>query len=174
MARLDRLSRSERSPNWCTLGRELATNLSRRLPARRREVTTRAQQLVEAELVYQRGLVPQATIFKHGPHSGHGLSSVVESTGKQYHRQIAQVLMDRFPETVETQRSWCASLHPGRPDRASPALLAEGRGARQPALGLCGSDSVPLTQGLESSRPCRLRPERGSTNSGCQYALGPH
>jgi predicted ATPase len=49
--------------------------------------------LVEAELVYQRGLLPQATyIFKHALIQDAAYQSLLKSTRQQYHQRIAQVL----------------------------------------------------------------------------------
>jgi predicted ATPase len=60
--------------------------------------------LVAAELVYQRGLLPQAHyLFKHALIQDTAYQSLLKSTRQQYHRQIGQVLADRFPETIETQ-----------------------------------------------------------------------
>jgi class 3 adenylate cyclase len=60
--------------------------------------------LVEAEIVYQRGLPPQATYtFKHALIQDAAYQSLLRSTRQQYHQRIAQVLETQFPETVETQ-----------------------------------------------------------------------
>jgi class 3 adenylate cyclase len=60
--------------------------------------------LVEAELVYQRGLPPQATYtFKHALIQDAAYESLLKSTRQQYHQRIAQVLEAQFPETAEAQ-----------------------------------------------------------------------
>jgi predicted ATPase len=62
------------------------------------------QRLVEAELLYQRGLPPQATyIFKHALIQDTAYASLLRSTRQEYHRHIAEILEDQFPETAETQ-----------------------------------------------------------------------
>ena len=62
------------------------------------------RQLVAAELLYQRGLPPQATyLFKHALIQDAAYQSLLHSTRRQYHQQIAQVLEARFPDTVATQ-----------------------------------------------------------------------
>ena len=59
---------------------------------------------MEAELLYQRGLPPQATyLFKHALIQDTAYQSLLKSKRQQYHQQIAQVLEDAFPETIETQ-----------------------------------------------------------------------
>jgi predicted ATPase len=61
-------------------------------------------QLVEAEVVSQRGLPPQATYtFKHALIQDAAYQSLLKSTRQQYHRRIAQVVAEHFPETAETQ-----------------------------------------------------------------------
>jgi predicted ATPase len=61
-------------------------------------------QLVEAEVVAQRGLPPQATYtFKHALMQDAAYQSLLRSTRQQHHQRIAQVLAERFPETAETQ-----------------------------------------------------------------------
>ena len=60
--------------------------------------------LVEAELVYQRGVPPQAHyFFKHALIQDAAYESLLRSTRQQYHQRIAQVLETQFPETAETQ-----------------------------------------------------------------------
>src|SRR5262249_3834286 len=60
--------------------------------------------LVEAELVYQRGLPPQATYtFKHALIQDAAYESLLKSTRLHYHQRIAQVLEAQFPETVAEQ-----------------------------------------------------------------------
>src|SRR4029450_12941976 len=62
------------------------------------------RQLVGAELVDQRGLVPQARyLFKHALIQDAAYQSLLKSKRQQYHQQIAQVLEERFPETTQTQ-----------------------------------------------------------------------
>ena len=61
-------------------------------------------QLVDAELLYQRGQPPQATYsFKHALVQDAAYQSLLRSTRQQYHQRIVQVLESQFPETVETQ-----------------------------------------------------------------------
>src|SRR5262249_42199777 len=60
--------------------------------------------LVEAELLYQRGLPPQAYyFFKHALIRDAAYESLLKSTRQRYHQRIAQVLEAQFAETAETQ-----------------------------------------------------------------------
>ena len=88
-----------------TLGREFSYELLQAVsPLDEETLQQGLKQLVEAELVYQRGLPPQAHyLFKHALIQDTAYQSLLKSTRQQYHQQIAQVLEERFPETVETQ-----------------------------------------------------------------------
>jgi predicted ATPase len=58
--------------------------------------------LVEAEIIYQRGLPPHSTyVFKHALIQDAAYESLLKSTRQRYHQRIAQVLEEQFPETVE-------------------------------------------------------------------------
>ena len=60
--------------------------------------------LVEAEIVYQRGVPPQSTyVFKHALIQDAAYQSLLKSTRQHYHQRIAQVLEAQFPETAEAQ-----------------------------------------------------------------------
>jgi len=60
--------------------------------------------LVEAEIVYQRGMPPQSTYtFKHALIQDAAYQSLLKSTRQQYHQRIAQVLEAQFPEMTEGQ-----------------------------------------------------------------------
>ena len=60
--------------------------------------------LVEAELLYQRGVPPQATyVFKHALIQDAAYESLLKSTRQHYHQRIAQVLEEQFTETAEAQ-----------------------------------------------------------------------
>src|SRR5262245_34659228 len=60
--------------------------------------------LIDAELLYQRGLPPQATyLFKHALIQDAAYQSLLKSRRQQYHQHIARVLEERFPEIKETQ-----------------------------------------------------------------------
>ena len=62
------------------------------------------RQLVETGLVYQRGLLPQATYtFKHALIQDAAYASMLHSTRQQVHQEIARVLETQLPETAETQ-----------------------------------------------------------------------
>ena len=106
MARLDRLVTAKAVAQYASvIGRQFAYELLQ-VVSELDEMTLQRElgRLVEAELVYQRGVPPQATyLFKHALVVDAAYASLLKSTRQQYHQRIAQVLEERFPETVETQ-----------------------------------------------------------------------
>jgi tetratricopeptide (TPR) repeat protein len=106
MARLDRLAAVKTVAQLgATIGREFAYELLHAVaPLDEATLQHGLRQLVEAELVYQRGVASQATyIFKHALIRDTAYQSLLKSTRQQYHQRIAQVLAAQFPETAETQ-----------------------------------------------------------------------
>jgi class 3 adenylate cyclase/predicted ATPase len=106
MARLDRLATVKTLAQLgATLGREFSYELLHAVsPWGEGTLKQGLHQLVAAELLYQRGLPPQATyLFKHALIQDAAYQSLLKSTRQQYHQRIAQVLVDRFPEICETQ-----------------------------------------------------------------------
>ena len=61
-------------------------------------------ELVEAELLYQRGRPPRAKyIFKHALIQDAAYQSLLRRNRQQYHQQVAELLESKFPEVVEAQ-----------------------------------------------------------------------
>src|SRR5262249_4715917 len=87
-----------------TLGREFAYELLQAVsPWDEATLQWGLHQLVEAEFLYQRGVLPQATyLFKHALIQDAAYQSLLKSTRQQYHQRIAQVLGAASPETVAT------------------------------------------------------------------------
>jgi tetratricopeptide (TPR) repeat protein len=106
MARLDRLSTARTVAQLgAVLGREFTYELVRTVaPLDEATVQQGLAQLVEAELLYQRGRPPQARYrFKHALIQETAYQSLLRSTRQHYHQRSAQVLATQFPEIVETQ-----------------------------------------------------------------------
>jgi predicted ATPase/class 3 adenylate cyclase len=111
MARLDRLvSAKGIAQLGAVIGRQFSYELLEAVsqldaPTLQRELG----RLVEAELLYQRGLPPHATYtFKHALIQETAYESLLRSTRQGYHCRIAAVIRERFPATVETQPEWVA------------------------------------------------------------------
>jgi tetratricopeptide (TPR) repeat protein len=106
MARLDRLATVKTVAQLgATIGREFAYELLHAVaPLDEATLQHGLRQLVDAELVYQRGVASQATyIFKHALIQDTAYQSLLKSTRQQYHQRIAQVLAAQFPTTAETE-----------------------------------------------------------------------
>jgi predicted ATPase len=152
MARLDRFATVKAVVQLrATLGREFSYAVIQAVapveePILQQELT----KLLHAELLYQRGFPPQATyLFKHALIQEAAYQSILKSTRQQYHQRIAHLLVDRFPEIVETQPEVIAHHYTeaGLSLQAIPYWQQAGqraveRSANQEAI-------VHLTKGLE-------------------------
>jgi predicted ATPase len=106
MARLDRLAVvKELAQLAATLGREFPYALLRAVwPLDEVTLQQALARLVEAELLYQRGVPPHAIyLFKHALIQDAAYQSLLKSRRQQYHLRIAQVLEEQFRELVETR-----------------------------------------------------------------------
>src|SRR4029434_1496662 len=106
MARLDRLVTAKAVAQYAAvIGRQFSYELLQAVsPLDAATLQREVRRLVEAGILYQRGLPPQATyIFKHALIRDAAYESLLRSTRQQYHQRIAHVLEAQFPETVETQ-----------------------------------------------------------------------
>ncbi|MBI3757316.1 MAG: AAA family ATPase [Deltaproteobacteria bacterium] len=175
MARLDRLGLTKEIAQLAaTIGREFSYELLQTVsPLDEATLQHRLKQLVEAELVYQRGLLPQAHyLFKHALIQDTAYQSLLKSTRQQYHRQIAQVLADRFPETVETQIELLAHHYTeaGLIAQAIPYWHQAGERAAQRSANV--EAIAHLTKGLELLKTLPDTPERAQQELMLQIALG--
>jgi class 3 adenylate cyclase/tetratricopeptide (TPR) repeat protein len=106
MARLDRLGTAKGTAQLgATIGRQFTYPLLCAVsPADEATLQRDLRRLVEAELVYQRGVTSQATYtFKHALIRDTAYQSLLRRTRQQYHERIAQALEAHFPEMVATQ-----------------------------------------------------------------------
>jgi predicted ATPase len=106
MARLDRLVTAKAVAQYASvIGRQFAYELLREV-SQLDDVTLQRElgRLVEAELLYQRGLLPHAIYtFKHALIQDAAYQSLLRSTRQHYHQRIAQTMEELFPKIVETQ-----------------------------------------------------------------------
>src|SRR5712692_389962 len=106
LARLDRLAAAKVVAQLgATIGRTFAYDVVQAVaPMDAATLQAALTQLVEAEVVAQRGLPPQATYtFKHALIQDAAYQSLLKSTRQQYHQRIAHVVEEQFPETAEEQ-----------------------------------------------------------------------
>jgi predicted ATPase/class 3 adenylate cyclase len=106
MARLDRLVTAKAVAQYAAvIGRQFSYELLSTVSQLDAATLQRELgRLVEAEIVYHRGVPPQATyVFKHALIQDAAYQSLLKSTRQQYHQRIAQVLEAQFPETAKVQ-----------------------------------------------------------------------
>ncbi len=175
MARLDRLATvREIAQRGATIGREFSYELLQAVsPLDEATLQQGLKQLVEAELVFQRGLLPQALyIFKHALIQDAAYQSLLKSKRQQYHQQIAQVLAETFPETKETQPELLAHHYTeaGLIAQAFPYWQRAGDRAVQRSANV---EAISyLTQGLELLKTLPDTPERAQHELTLQITLG--
>ncbi|HEV8714159.1 MAG TPA: adenylate cyclase, partial [Candidatus Binatia bacterium] len=175
MARLDRLAATrEIAQLGATLGREFSYELIHATsPLDEGTLQQGLRQLVEAELVYQRGLPPQATyLFKHALVQDTAYQSLLKSRRQQLHQQIAQVLEERFAEIRETQPELLAHHYTeaGLLAQAIPYWQQAGQQAVQRSA---NAEAIShLTRGLELLKTLPDTPERTQQELALQIALG--
>ena len=130
MARLDRLGPAkEIAQMGATIGREFSYELLQAVsPLGEDTLQQGLQQLVEAELVYQRGVPPQATyLFKHALIQDTAYQSLLKSTRQQYHQQIAQVLEEQFPRPSRPNQNCSRITTPRRVSSRRPFPTGSGQ-----------------------------------------------
>jgi predicted ATPase len=130
--------------------------------------------VVEAELLYQRGLPPQATyLFKHALIQDTAYHSVLKSKRQQYHQQIAQVLTEQFPDTQETQPELVAH-HYTEAGLAKQAIPYWQRAGQRTIQRSANVEAIShLTKGLELLKTLPDTPERAQQEIALQITLGP-
>ncbi|HJY82733.1 MAG TPA: adenylate cyclase, partial [Candidatus Binatia bacterium] len=175
MARLDRLAPvKEIAQLGATIGREFSYELLHAVsPVDEGILQQGLRQLVEVELLYQRGLPPQATyLFKHALIQDTAYQSLLKSRRQQVHQQIARVLEERFVETVEIQPELVAHHYTeaGLIEQAIPYWQKAGQRASQRSANV---EAVRhLSQGLELFTTLPDTPERNQHELSLQIPLG--
>jgi predicted ATPase/class 3 adenylate cyclase len=176
MARLDRLATvKEVAQLGATLGRTFSFDLLQAVaPWDDATLQHALARLVEAELLYQRGLPPTATyLFKHALIQEAAYQSVLKSRRQQAHQRIAQVLEERFPDTAQTQPELLAHHYTeaGLAAHAVPYWQRAGQLAVQRSANL--EAVAHLTKGLEVLATLPDTPERAQQELVVQTTLGP-
>ena len=106
MARLDRLGAAKTIAQWgAVCGREFSYDLVLAVTSYdEAELRQGLSQLVESDLAFQRGLLPQVDYrFKHALIQDTAYASLSRRRRQAMHKQVAQVLAGQFPERVENQ-----------------------------------------------------------------------
>jgi class 3 adenylate cyclase/predicted ATPase len=176
MARLDRLVTAKAVAQYAAvIGRQFAYDVlsmvSQLDPATLQRELGR---LVEAEIVYQRGVPPQSIyVFKHALIQDAAYTSLLKSTRQQYHQRIAQVLEAQFPEAAEAQPELLAHHYTeaGLREQAIPYWQRAGQRALNRSATL--EAVAHLTKGLEVLSILPDTPERAQQELALHTTLGP-
>lgn len=175
MARLDRLGVGKQVAQLgATLGREFPYDLihvvSTMEEAPLQQGLTR---LVEAELLHQQGFPPQVRYtFKHALIQDAAYQSLLRRTRQRYHREIAQVLEQRFPDIRETQPELMAHHYTAAGLRAQ-AITYRQRAAQRALERWAHLDAIAhAQQGLETLAVLPDSPERHQHELTLQATLG--
>jgi class 3 adenylate cyclase/tetratricopeptide (TPR) repeat protein len=174
-ARLDRLVEGKAVAQLgAVLGRTFAYQLLRAVaPLDELELWRGLGQLVQTEVLYQRGVPPQATYtFKHALLQEAAYQSLLRSTRQQYHQRTAQVVAERFPDLAETQPELLARHY----TEAGLAEEAVGYWQRAGARSYAQSAYIEAvghcTQGLEVLKTLPDTPTRARRELSLLLALG--
>jgi predicted ATPase/class 3 adenylate cyclase len=174
MARLDRLAPvKEIAQLGATLGREFSYEVLQAVsPIDEGSLQQGLRQLVEVELLYQRGLPPQATyLFKHALIQDTAYQSLLKSKRQQYHQKIAQVLAEQFPDTNEAQPELLAHHYTEANLLAQAIPFWQQAGQKAIRRSANVEASSHLTKGLELLKTLPDTPEHAQQELTLQLAL---
>ncbi len=175
MARLDRLgSAKEIAQLGATIGREFSYELLYAVSnLDEGPLQQELKQLMEAELVYQRGLAPQAHyLFKHALIQDTAYQSLLKSRRQQLHQQIAQVLEERFVEIKEQQPELLAH-HYTEANLIAQAIPYWQKAGQRAAQRSAHSEAIShLTSGLGLLKALPDTPQRAQHELRLQISLG--
>jgi tetratricopeptide (TPR) repeat protein len=123
LARLDRLaSVKDVAQTGAAIGREFSYALIAAVAALpEKDLNAALAQLVDAELIYRRGVPPDATYqFKHALVQDAAYASLVRSRRQQLHGLIGRALVEQFPEIADIEPETVAHHYAegGLPDAA--------------------------------------------------------
>jgi predicted ATPase len=175
MARLDRLGTAKGIAQLgATIGRQFAYELLRAVaPVDETTLHRELERLVEAELVYQRGMLPQASYtFKHALIQDVAYQSLLRSTRQQVHQRIAQVLEAQFPEMVETQPELLAHHYTEAGMATEAVRFWQQAGQRASARSAHLEAIAHFTKGLDLLRTLPEMSERAERELTLTIALG--
>ena len=175
MARLDQLQTAkEVAQLGAVLGREFAYELLASIaPQDENALQEGLAQLVQAELLYQRGRPPRARyLFKHALIQDAAYASLLKRTRQQVHQQIAEVLEARFPALVETQPELVAQ-HYTAAGCAEPAVHYWQRAGQHASDRSAHLEAVShFTTGIELLKTLPETPEHTQQSLTLHIALG--
>ena len=164
-ARLDRLGPAKEIAQVASvIGHEFSYELLHAvLPGSEDELLSALAKLADAELIYARGIAPEATYqFKHTLIQEAAYEALLKSRRKELHRRIAHTITERFPALTDEQPQLLARHFAGAGE-VEPAItawtkasrLADTRGALKEAEEHC-RQALALLDTLPESPPRQL------------------
>jgi predicted ATPase len=175
MARLDRLASVRLVAQiGAAIGREFSYALLRAVSRlSENELEAALARLVAAELVFQRGMPPDAVyIFKHALLQDAAHGSLLRSSRQQLHAQIASALETHFPELMDSQPELFA-LHYVEAGLAEKSAAYWGKAARRSAARSAMAEAAAQFQkGLDQLSVLPETPERQQQELEFWSALG--
>jgi class 3 adenylate cyclase/predicted ATPase len=176
LARLDRLgpTAKEIAQIGAAIGRdfsyELMAAVAQRAPAELRDALSR---LVDAGLVFQRGVPPDAVyLFKHALVQDAAYGTLLRSPRQQLHARIAEVLEAHFPELIDTQPELVAQ-HYAEAGLAEKSVAYWGKAAhRSTSRSAMAEAAAQFQRGLDQLALLPDSPERQRQELELRNALG--
>lgn len=176
MARLDRLASAKELVQLCAiLGREFTFEMLLAIQPHGEQMLQQGlKQLVESELLYQRGVFPKATfIFKHALIQETAYQSMLKNTRRRYHRKIADVLVKKFSELATAQPEVIAH-HYSEAGLSMEAISYWQQAGQHAAERFANKEAIAhFTKGLELLKEQPKNPEHTRQELMLQLAIGP-
>ena len=175
MARLDQMGVAKGTAQLAaTIGREFGFALLQAVASVEEETLRQdLRRLVDAELLYQRGVGAQATyVFKHALIQEAAYTSLLRRTRQHYHQWIAEALETQFSEVAMVQPELVAHHYTeaGLRAQALPYWQRAGQQARERSA---HAEAIAhLTKGLELLTTCQRPRAWLGRNSRLHIALG--
>ena len=175
MARLDQMGVAKGTAQLAaTIGREFGFALLHAVASVEAETLRQdLRRLVDAELLYQRGVGAQATyVFKHALIQEAAYTSLLRRTRQRYHQWIAEALETQFSEVAMVQPELVAHHYTeaGLRAQALPYWQRAGQQARERSA---HAEAIAhLTKGLELLTTLPDTPERARQELSLHIALG--
>ena len=174
-ARLDRLGNAkEVAQVAAVIGREFSYELLQAvLPIPEAELQSALAKLADAELIYARGIPPEATYqFKHALIRDAAYEALLKTRRKELHRRVAQTIAEKFSALAEAQPEVPARHWAGAGD-AEPAIAAwQKAGEAADARGALKEAEEDFRQALVMLHTLPESPERDTRELALMAPLG--
>ncbi|MGH7839660.1 MAG: AAA family ATPase, partial [Candidatus Binataceae bacterium] len=175
MARLDRLGEArEVAQVAAVIGPEFSWGLLSAVAATAEEKLAAAlKKLAEAGLLLEQGIPPEANYrFRHALIQDAAYQSLLRSKRQSYHRRTAEVLEERFPETIEAQPQLLAH-HYSEANLAQQAIAYWQMAGQKAVQRSANAEAVShFSKGLDLLNGLPDTPERFQQELVLQLALG--